>query len=200
MTLRNIGIVFSPTLGIPAGIFSEMVTHFGAIFDDEDVEPSGATADLSSIAESTDEQDGTVTRKRNSMLYQAGGADALLGLGGRSLDPGEWHGPHATPPDSSQLLRTRRQSCLLMARETRRLLPCTRKKAYRAVYKLLELKHIRRRPRSGNQKQHLERRIADWPLRRLAHPIMAGEAPQTAHIQACLSAQDHRDQRASLPR
>lgn len=88
MTLRNIGIVFSPTLGIPAGIFSEMVTHFGAIFDDEDIEPTEKPADLSFIAESTDEQDSTVTRNRNSMLYQAGGADTLLGLGGRSLDPG----------------------------------------------------------------------------------------------------------------
>jgi RalA-binding protein 1 len=67
MTLRNIGIVFSPTLGIPAGIFSELVSHFGPIFDTEPVE----------------------TKKRNSILYEQGGADALLGLSGRALDTGE---------------------------------------------------------------------------------------------------------------
>ncbi|ORX34077.1 hypothetical protein BD324DRAFT_195473 [Kockovaella imperatae] len=85
MTLRNIGIVFSPTLGIPAGIFSEMVTSFGAIFDDEGLEPDVAPSDPPD--ESMDQEHGT--RKRNSMLYQAGGADALLGLGGRSLEPGK---------------------------------------------------------------------------------------------------------------
>ena len=88
MTLRNIGIVFSPTLGIPAGIFSELVTHFGAIFDDE-VESNEEVVNLGSIAESVEEAQDTITRRRNSLLYQAGGADALLGLGGRSLDPGE---------------------------------------------------------------------------------------------------------------
>ena len=86
MTLRNIGIVFSPTLGIPAGIFSELVTHFGAIFDDE-VEANEEVVELGSIAESAEDAEDTITRRRNSLLYQAGGADALLGLGGRSLDP-----------------------------------------------------------------------------------------------------------------
>ncbi|KAL7421166.1 Rho GTPase activating protein [Cryptotrichosporon argae] len=70
MTLRNIGIVFSPTLGIPAGIFSELVINFGRIFDDE----PAADADLA-------------RDKRNSVLYQAGGTDAMLGLTGRTLDP-----------------------------------------------------------------------------------------------------------------
>jgi RalA-binding protein 1 len=79
MTLRNIGIVFSPTLGIPAGIFSDLVSHFGAIFDDEVVDD-----EIESVA------DETIKSNRNSMLYQAGGAEILLGLGGRSLDPGEY--------------------------------------------------------------------------------------------------------------
>lgn len=92
MTLRNIGIVFSPTLGIPAGIFSELVSHFGAIFDDEPEEavvvvdagvPAGEDGEAGGLAEDT------VGRKRNSMLYQQGGADTLLGLGGRALDPGK---------------------------------------------------------------------------------------------------------------
>lgn len=92
MTLRNIGIVFSPTLGIPAGIFSELVSHFGAIFDDEpfDAEPDGETESRASAPiEDDEETEETVRRKRNSMLYQAGGADVMLGLGGRSLDPGK---------------------------------------------------------------------------------------------------------------
>lgn len=101
MTLRNIGIVFSPTLGIPAGIFSELVSHFGAIFDaepeepDEDATPQSQEPDNRSESAGSgtglevpgDSVDETVKRKRNSMLYQAAGADAMLGIGGRSLDP-----------------------------------------------------------------------------------------------------------------
>lgn len=88
MTLRNIGIVFSPTLGIPAGIFYELVSRFGAIFDDAGVEelpldgPAPAT-----LGVPEEEQAGTNLAKRNSMLYHQGGADTLLGLGGRALDP-----------------------------------------------------------------------------------------------------------------
>ena len=92
MTLRNIGIVFSPTLGIPAGIFSELVSHFGAIFDDEPMD----IPEPSSGEEGTENENGLgvaddVGRKRNSMLYAQGGADTLLGLTGRSLDPREYH-------------------------------------------------------------------------------------------------------------
>ncbi|KAK4685483.1 RalA-binding protein 1, partial [Tremellales sp. Uapishka_1] len=87
MTLRNIGIVFSPTLGIPAGIFSELVSHFGQIFDDEDVEIDEVESE-SILSVPSDAMEETIKRKRNSMLYQAGGADVMLGLAGRSLDPG----------------------------------------------------------------------------------------------------------------
>ncbi|WVW78221.1 hypothetical protein I302_100172 [Kwoniella bestiolae CBS 10118] len=83
MTLRNIGIVFSPTLGIPAGIFSELVSNFGAIFDDE--APSEELVD--EVTTQQEDMEETIKRKRNSMLYQAGGADAMLGLTGRALDP-----------------------------------------------------------------------------------------------------------------
>jgi RalA-binding protein 1 len=105
MTLRNIGIVFSPTLGIPAGIFSELVSHFGAIFDAEEEvpEPAEAVVEISaqppSASDPIDERSGlrpinedadnTMKRNRNSVLYQAAGADAMLGIGGRSLDPSE---------------------------------------------------------------------------------------------------------------
>lgn len=91
MTLRNIGIVFSPTLGIPAGIFYELVSRFGAIFDDAGVEelpldgPAPATLGVPEGGE--DQAAGANLAKRNSMLYHQGGADTLLGLGGRALDP-----------------------------------------------------------------------------------------------------------------
>lgn len=102
MTLRNIGIVFSPTLGIPAGIFSELVSHFGAIFDAEAEEPESPeetkTLGLPVPGEAVDD---IVRRKRNSMLYQAAGADAMLGLGGRSLDPST--SSHSTQPRSEML-------------------------------------------------------------------------------------------------
>lgn len=100
MTLRNIGIVFSPTLGIPAGIFSELVSHFGAIFDAEEEVPAdqeqvSAPAEIQAPAQERsglragpEDMDETMKRKRNSVLYQAAGADAMLGIGGRSLDPG----------------------------------------------------------------------------------------------------------------
>ncbi|ADV24443.1 signal transducer, putative [Cryptococcus gattii WM276] len=69
MTLRNIGIVFSPTLGIPAGIFSEMITNFGPIFDDE-VETLDTRA----------EQD---SRTRSAQFENA---DEMLGLSERHLN------------------------------------------------------------------------------------------------------------------
>ena len=33
MTMRNVGIVFSPTLGIPAGVFSLMLGEFKRVFN-----------------------------------------------------------------------------------------------------------------------------------------------------------------------
>lgn len=89
MTLRNIGIVFSPTLGIPAGIFSELVSHFTAVFDDEPEDLSGSIleADSEATPQRLRERSEHATRRnRNSMLYQAAGAEAMLGLGGRELE------------------------------------------------------------------------------------------------------------------
>lgn len=90
MTLRNIGIVFSPTLGIPAGIFSEMITNFGPIFDDE-VETLDTRAEHDSGTRSVqfENADETMKRKRNSMLYQAGEADEMLQLSERHLNASE---------------------------------------------------------------------------------------------------------------
>src|SRR4051794_3548094 len=36
MTMRNMGIVFSPTLGIPAGVFSLMLGEFNRVFNDDE--------------------------------------------------------------------------------------------------------------------------------------------------------------------
>jgi RalA-binding protein 1 len=42
MTMRNVGIVFSPTLGIPAGVFSLMLCEFNRVFHPDDpTEPQG---------------------------------------------------------------------------------------------------------------------------------------------------------------
>ncbi|KAL1413437.1 Rho GTPase activating protein [Vanrija albida] len=115
MTLRNIGIVFSPTLGIPAGIFYELVSRFGAIFDDDagaddlplddpaitgtvatSVEGGVAASPASSDAHADLAPPVTGKGKRNSMLYHASGAEAMLGLAGRTLDP-------AAEDDTSEL-------------------------------------------------------------------------------------------------
>lgn len=125
MTLRNIGIVFSPTLGIPAGIFSELVSHFGAIFDAEPEEPEpiieagdgnsqpsqdNGTATGTGLEIPGEGIEDTVKRKRNSMLYQAAGADAMLGIGGRSLDPSMSPPPSILHPPDLYVILIRRSA------------------------------------------------------------------------------------------
>ncbi|PBK99332.1 RhoGAP-domain-containing protein [Armillaria gallica] len=109
MSMRNVGIVFSPTLGIPAGVFSLMLGEFNQVFNVEDVEE-----ELEELAEDS---------RRNSRQYTDGAADQLLGLTGRTLSApvesdGEYSssvaddtdresavsGPDAgTPPDTPRL-------------------------------------------------------------------------------------------------
>ncbi|KAH7913071.1 hypothetical protein BJ138DRAFT_1111799 [Hygrophoropsis aurantiaca] len=78
MTMRNVGIVFSPTLGIPAGVFSLMLGEFNRVFnvdgaqEDEGEESAGV------------EQSSDLSR-RNSRQYSDAAADQLLGLSGRTL-------------------------------------------------------------------------------------------------------------------
>jgi RalA-binding protein 1 len=78
MTMRNVGIVFSPTLGIPAGVFSLMLGEFNRVFNvdglDEDSQDQG---DNTSAAEDPS--------RRNSRQYTDAAADQLLGLSGRTL-------------------------------------------------------------------------------------------------------------------
>lgn len=77
MTMRNVGIVFSPTLGIPAGVFSLMLGEFNRVFNVNEPEEQGEEADDSPA-------------RRNSRHYSDAAADKLLGLVGRSLK-GEDH-------------------------------------------------------------------------------------------------------------
>jgi RalA-binding protein 1 len=73
MTMRNVGIVFSPTLGIPAGVFSLMLGEFNRVFN--------VDADPDEIDSRVGEHD----HPRNSRQYSDAAADQLLGLAGRSL-------------------------------------------------------------------------------------------------------------------
>ncbi|KAF9245269.1 hypothetical protein BU15DRAFT_85605 [Melanogaster broomeanus] len=75
MTMRNVGIVFSPTLGIPAGVFSLMLGEFNRVFNVD------AANDA---AEDEADNDGELSR-RNSRQYLDAAADKLLGLSGRTL-------------------------------------------------------------------------------------------------------------------
>jgi len=75
MTMRNVGIVFSPTLGIPAGVLSLMLGEFNRVFNvdntvEEDQEDDTASLNMA---------------RRNSQRYSDTAADKLLGLSGRSL-------------------------------------------------------------------------------------------------------------------
>lgn len=113
MTVRNVGIVFSPTLGIPAGVFSLMLGEFPRVFGIED--EAAAPPIVTTEEPPTDEEDGgelvaagpggmegeatprsrrgdkdtlainVYPSKRNSVGYAEASADRLLGLGGRTL-------------------------------------------------------------------------------------------------------------------
>lgn len=81
MTMRNVGIVFSPTLGIPAGVFSLMLGEFNRVFNvDADAEEEGETP-----AGESPEGEESDAHRRNSRQYTDAAADQLLGLTGRSL-------------------------------------------------------------------------------------------------------------------
>lgn len=83
MTMRNVGIVFSPTLGIPAGVFSLMLGEFNRVFNvdgtlEERAEPSDG-----------EEPQPQNAARRNSQHYSDAAADQMLGLTGRTL-PGTY--------------------------------------------------------------------------------------------------------------
>ncbi|KAG1907741.1 uncharacterized protein F5891DRAFT_996799 [Suillus fuscotomentosus] len=85
MTMRNVGIVFSPTLGIPAGVFSLMLGEFNRVFNVD--------------SEQGDEDNVEELSRRNSRQYTDAAADQLLGLSGRTLNaPSD-----ETPSDSDSI-------------------------------------------------------------------------------------------------
>ena len=73
--MRNVGIVFSPTLAIPAGVFSLMLGEFNRVFSVDD-------------ANDVSEEKSDELSRRNSRQYSDAAADQLLGLSGRSLNKG----------------------------------------------------------------------------------------------------------------
>ncbi|KAI0675456.1 hypothetical protein C8Q78DRAFT_1074473 [Trametes maxima] len=81
MTMRNVGIVFSPTLGIPAGVFSLMLGEFKRVFN--------VDGTLEAESAPTDDEEETQTQqnaaRRNSQHYSEAAADQMLGLAGRTL-------------------------------------------------------------------------------------------------------------------
>ncbi|OJT09652.1 hypothetical protein TRAPUB_13905 [Trametes pubescens] len=82
MTMRNVGIVFSPTLGIPAGVFSLMLGEFNRVFNVD------GTLDQEDEAEGDggeEAQGQTNAARRNSQHYSEAAADQMLGLAGRTL-------------------------------------------------------------------------------------------------------------------
>ncbi|KAG6812828.1 hypothetical protein H0H92_016097 [Tricholoma furcatifolium] len=81
MTMRNVGIVFSPTLGIPAGVFSLMLGEFNRVFNVD----AGTEGDDGSTADNGDEEGRGELDRRNSKHYSDAAADQLLGLTGRTL-------------------------------------------------------------------------------------------------------------------
>lgn len=82
MTMRNVGIVFSPTLGIPAGVFSLMLGEFKRVFNVDGTLEDGEPAP-------EDEGEGAADiDRRNSRRYTDAAADQLLGLSGRALPEG----------------------------------------------------------------------------------------------------------------
>lgn len=84
MTMRNVGIVFSPTLGIPAGVFSLMLGEFNRVFnvdsDYDDYESPRGEQSGEALSQQAPEP-----FRRNSRQYSDAAADQLLGLSGRTL-------------------------------------------------------------------------------------------------------------------
>ena len=94
MTMRNVGIVFSPTLGIPAGVFSLMLGEFNRVFNVEaDNDDVGEQGDNGKLLEQE-------PLRRNSRQYSDAAADQLLGLSGRSLSSVLYWFSHFLPSHS----------------------------------------------------------------------------------------------------
>ena len=85
--MRNVGIVFSPTLGIPAGVFSLMLAEFNRVFNvnDDAQEAEPAAVEKDSVMRRVSNASSTDVNHRNSRHYLDATTDQLLGLSGRQL-------------------------------------------------------------------------------------------------------------------
>ncbi|KAI0285911.1 hypothetical protein BGY98DRAFT_944001 [Russula aff. rugulosa BPL654] len=94
MTMRNVGIVFSPTLGIPAGVFSLMLAEFNRVFNvnDDAYEAESAAFERGSALPRVSTASSTDVNQRNSKHYLDATTDQLLGLSGRTLTGPEEEG------------------------------------------------------------------------------------------------------------
>lgn len=88
MTMRNVGIVFSPTLGIPAGVFSLMLGEFNRVFNVNGDGNDSSVEDEEPAAPIPRKPSPSGLSRRNSKRYSDAAADQLLGLAGRTL-PGK---------------------------------------------------------------------------------------------------------------
>lgn len=78
MNLRNLGIVFSPTLGIPAPLFTLLLAEFDLVFAVE--QETGLSRPIMVQDESETEAAAQARKRanRNSELYSASGAALLM--------------------------------------------------------------------------------------------------------------------------
>ncbi|GJJ11272.1 hypothetical protein Clacol_005504 [Clathrus columnatus] len=95
MTMRNVGIVFSPTLGIPAGVFGLMLGEFNRVFNVDGETAEGAEGEDETTTLNDEgshlrtSKRTSVQNNRNSRSYADGAVDEMLGLGGRTLQQEE---------------------------------------------------------------------------------------------------------------
>ncbi|SCV67998.1 BQ2448_119 [Microbotryum intermedium] len=117
MNLRNLSIVFSPSLSIPAPLFILILSEFDLVFA---IEPESGLADPTMLEDDPDPE-GRIERRRknrNSELYLASGAPLLMEQEAlrqplRDLDFGEilpvdteWFAESGLGSDSAQLVST----------------------------------------------------------------------------------------------
>lgn len=95
MSIRNIAIVFSPTLAIPAAMCTLILENFEAVFDppldaDDDAEPGTLPLVHRSTADAPEDLRTAKRRSRNSALYAATGVtfiERTLGGGSSETEP-----------------------------------------------------------------------------------------------------------------
>jgi RalA-binding protein 1 len=85
--MRNVGIILSPTLGIPTGVFSLMLAEFNRVFN-VNGEGSDSSPDEEEATATAQQRNSDGLSRRNSQRYSDAAADQLLGLASRTLPSG----------------------------------------------------------------------------------------------------------------